>query len=221
LAVGPDGHLYFGSDHVYPILASDDNGAMWREASRDLVGPSQVAVAPSNPAVVYVFGKHYDRNPPPGLPIWRSADGGRSWEQRLRIGPYGSHVVDPADENTIYSVGQGVVLRSRGGAASYEQYAIYDADEIPTGVLGSRDGAGIAAINADGSRLWFVTFSGRMYLSRERGQVWERLPDVPSSYPIRSLSSAPWDPGVFFAVARDDSARRSELWVYREPDSTP
>lgn len=216
LAVGPEGYIYFGGERVHRIVASEDHGLSWHELGQDLVGPTALGVAPADPRTIYVFGRNYDRRPPVGLPIWRSTDGGATWEQRNINGPRGSHVVDPDDASTVYSVGQGVVLRSQDAAASYQSYAVYDPTAIPTGVIPSSGGAGFAALSGDGSRFWFVTYTGRIFRSGDRGLTWSRLADIPVDSPVRAVSAGALDPTTIFVVTE-----RAELLVYREPDSVP
>jgi hypothetical protein len=71
-------------------------------------------------------------------------------------------------------------------------------------------------MSPEGSRMWFIGSEGGVYRSLDRGFTWQRLPDVPFSGSVISVSGSPHDPQVLFAVTTED-----ELWAYREPDIAP
>ena len=59
------------------VLKSTDGGETWRPAREELPGVSAVAVAPSNPGIVYAGVLEGDT-----ATVFRSQDGGESWEAR-------------------------------------------------------------------------------------------------------------------------------------------
>ncbi|MBL8843589.1 MAG: glycosyl hydrolase [Planctomycetes bacterium] len=118
------------------VWRTDDGGAHWRNVSDGFFGGSigSVAVAPSDPNVVYVGGGEVTvrGNWSPGWGAWKTSDGGRSWSSigfeeaqcipRMRV--------HPKDENLVYAAVLGHlfgpseqrgVYRSRDGGATWQQ----------------------------------------------------------------------------------------------------
>ena len=61
------------------VLKSIDGGEGWRPVGEELPGVSTVAVAPSDPQIIYAGVLEGDT-----ASVYRSDDGGESWEARNR-----------------------------------------------------------------------------------------------------------------------------------------
>ncbi len=124
-----------------------DGGATWKSVSDGFFGGSigAVAVAPSDPNVVYVgTGEETLRgNVSPGSGFWRSVDAGRSWSflgladsqqvARIRVHPHDPDLVYAAVlGHTFGSSETRGVYRSRNGGRSWERvlYAGPDAGAV-------------------------------------------------------------------------------------------
>ena len=108
------------------LLKSTDGGATWTDltaASADGLpakpwGRVAVTVAPSNPRVVYAFIEAA----PPRNALYRSEDGGKSWQLRDRSQNmiwrpfyFANLIVDPKDENKLYKPGGSLIMSTDGG----------------------------------------------------------------------------------------------------------
>ncbi len=108
------------------LFKSTDGGATWTELdSKSAPGlPSKpwgrvaVTAAPSNPSVVYALIEAE----PPKNGLYRSADGGKTWEARDRSQMvvwrpfYFAHlIVDPKDENKVYKPNLSLIASNDGG----------------------------------------------------------------------------------------------------------
>ncbi len=117
-----------GEDATKPsgsgLFKSTDGGTTWTDiaASSGLPpkpwGRVAVSVAPSNPNVVYAFIEAV----PPKNALYRSDDGGKTWQMRdrsqmmvWRAFYFANLIVDPKDENKIYKPGGGLIVSSDGG----------------------------------------------------------------------------------------------------------
>src|SRR4029077_19977764 len=103
-----------------------DGGATWTELAKGAAsglpakpwGRVAVTVAPSKPNVDYAFIEAT----PPANGLYRSADGGRTWEaldrsQNMIWRPFyfANLIVDPTDENKIYKPGGSLIASTDGG----------------------------------------------------------------------------------------------------------
>ena len=108
------------------LFKTTDGGASWSELSEKSVtglpskpwGRVAVAVAPSNSNVVYAFIEAE----PPRNGLYRSDDGGKSWQaldrsQNMVWRPfYFAHlIVDPKNENKIYKPDLSLIMSNNGG----------------------------------------------------------------------------------------------------------
>ncbi len=103
-----------------------DGGATWTnldaQSAKGLPvkpwGRIAISTAPSNPNVVYALIESTRSA------LFRSADGGKTWEERDRSQMmvwrpfyFANLIVDPKDENKLYKPGGGLIVSSDGGAS--------------------------------------------------------------------------------------------------------
>ena len=108
------------------LFRSTDGGATWTELTGELAkglppkpwGRVAVAIAPSKPNVIYATIEAVQ--PKDGL--YRSDDGGRTWQLRDRSQMmiwrpfyFASLTVDPRDENRVYKPDGGLIVSTDGG----------------------------------------------------------------------------------------------------------
>jgi photosystem II stability/assembly factor-like uncharacterized protein len=110
------------------LFKSTDGGATWTDLNAASAsglpakpwGRIAVTIAPSNPNVVYAFVEAA----PPKNALYRSADGGRTWEMRDRSFAmiwrpfyFANLIVDPKDENRVYKTDGPLIVSSDGGSS--------------------------------------------------------------------------------------------------------
>ncbi|MDH5804679.1 MAG: hypothetical protein OEZ54_05785, partial [Gemmatimonadota bacterium] len=171
------------------VYRSDDAGDTWRFLGLGGVGQiGAVLIHPSNPDLVYVaaIGQAFAPNPERG--VYRSTDGGGSWEQVLFVSD-STGAVDlefaPDDPETVYAsmwrgerkpwtiisgANEGGVYRSLDGGDSWEQLL----GGLPMGIRGKSD---LAVSAADPDRVYVLMEApvgeGGVYRSDDRGDNWE------------------------------------------------
>jgi photosystem II stability/assembly factor-like uncharacterized protein len=106
------------------LFMSADGGASWTDLDERSAkglppkpwGRIAVTIAPSNPDVVYALIES------PNSALYRSGDGGKTWERRdasqmmvWRPFYFANLIVDPKDENKIYKPDGGLILSTDGG----------------------------------------------------------------------------------------------------------
>jgi photosystem II stability/assembly factor-like uncharacterized protein len=110
------------------LFKSTDGGATWTSLDAKSApglpakpwGRIAVSVAPSNPSVVYAFVEAEV----PDNALYRSADGGKTWEKKDRSFDmvwrpfyFANLIVDPKDENKLYKPDLGFIASTDGGSS--------------------------------------------------------------------------------------------------------
>ncbi|UCF20760.1 MAG: glycosyl hydrolase [Gemmatimonadota bacterium] len=148
------------------VYRSDDGGDSWDlvlAGENELTGFSDIAFQPGNPDVIYAAAWERVRRPwdfvegGEGTGVWRSADGGDSWERLSGGFPRGEHVgriglaVTPADPQVLYAsvdnqevlpedewdLGDDAVTPKRLRAMDKEEFLAQDPDEIESFLRGN------------------------------------------------------------------------------------
>ena len=183
------------SGYAYPgtgVFKSVNGGASWQNmglAGTQHIG--KVLIHPTDPRIVYVaaMGRQWSTNHERG--VFRTTDGGASWEQVLYVDDSTGVVdmaMDPSDPNTLYAWAwqieagtSGGLFISRDGGTRWHRAGA----GLPSGLLGR---AGIdVAISAPGTVFLFLDnrapatveqrpyVGGEVYRSDDRGEHWQKV----------------------------------------------
>ncbi len=174
------------------VYRSNDGGATWEHLGLDETHHTgRVQVRPSNPDIVYVaaLGNLWRSSPDRG--VYRSRNGGRSWDKVLFVDDYTGAVdlaIDPSDPDILYAAmyqrqrrtwgfngggpGSGVYKTTDGGDSWRElTNGIPDGDKGRIGIAVSQTNPRILNILVQHS-----TESGG-YRSEDGGESWEKVSD--------------------------------------------
>ncbi len=181
--------------HGDGVYRSDDAGKTWRHLGLDATRHiGEIRVHPRNPDLVYVaaLGDAWGPNPERGL--FRSKDGGKSWQKVLFVDDSTGVVdlaMDPNDPDKLYAVAweaQRYPWGVRGGGPGSALYKSTDGGEswikistnpgFPTGVLGR---IGITVAPKRPERLWAIVDAGEaqigIYRTDDAGATWSQVAD--------------------------------------------
>ncbi len=165
----------------------------WTQAGPEGGSLCALAMAPADPDRVYAvvgspFAGEYE-----AAGLFRSADGGTTWEPTgTPVGPFSCLVsVDAIDPLRVYSVGIPGARRSIDGGSTWEVMVA--------------EGSGlarypIAVTRADANFLMFADGS-QLMRSRDRGDTWQQSWPSPS-VALQSIAMHPSEGGRVFAVTR-------------------
>ena len=176
--------------HGDGLYKSSDGGASWQHIGlRETRHIGKIVVHPEDPDTVYVaaFGRAFGQSAERG--VYRSKDGGASWQLMLHKSPRaGSHDVamDPNQPNILFAAiwqaqryphkldsggGDCGLWRSMDGGDSWQD--ISRSSGLPTGLLGK---IGVAVSPAKSGRVWAVVEAadGAVFRSDDYGETWTR-----------------------------------------------
>src|SRR3954447_15520134 len=177
--------------HGDGIYKSTDGGKTWANVGlKETRHIAKVRIHPQNPDLVYVaaFGHAWGPNPERGL--YRTRDGGQTWEQILQRGERAGAIdltMDPRNPRILYAAfweaqryphalvsgGPGTgIFKSTDGGDSWTE--LTNNPGLPKGVKGK---IGLAASPAKSDRVWALVEAedGALFRSDDGGANWERL----------------------------------------------
>ena len=197
------------------VYKSIDGGKSWKHIGlADTQQISRVRVHPRDPNIVYVsaLGHLWGNNEQRG--IFRTKDGGKTWEKILyRNAETGAAdiILDPSNPSTIYasfwqisrkpwrmdSGGEGSGLfKSTDGGDTWTE--ISRNRGLPAGVLGK---IGITVSPVNSNRLWAIVEAkdGGVYRSDDAGETWQRTSEN------ANLRQRPWYYNRIYADTQNEN----------------
>ncbi len=179
--------------HGDGVYGSTDGGRSWRHlglgSTRHI---AKVRVHPTDPSLVYVAALGHAYGPNQERGIFRSRDGGHSWEHVLFRGSHAGAVdlsIDPSNPRILYAAfwegGRSPWSLSSGGPGSGLFRSVDGGDTwtdmtaqpgLPRGLWGK---PGIVVSPAQPDRVWALVeaIDGGLFRSDDRGDTWVRISD--------------------------------------------
>ncbi len=184
------------------IYKSTDGGKTWKNmglAETRHIG--RVVIHPRNPDVVYVaaLGHLWGANPDRG--VYKTTDGGKTWNQVLKISNdtgVSDIAMDPESPDTLYAAAyqrrrtpfgfnggstEGAIYKSTDGGASWKKLA----KGLPYENGGQTGRIGLDVYRKDPNIVYAVVQheKGGIYRSEDKGETWKKMGDTnprPSYY---------------------------------------
>jgi len=173
------------------VYKTTDAGKTWTHLGLDdTQAIARVRVHPTNPDIVYAaaFGHPYGRNTDRG--VFRSKDGGKSWQKVLFKSDHAGAVdlvIDPTNPNVLFAAIWDANRTSwslTSGGPDSGLYKTTDGGDhwteitrnpgLPSGVIGK---IGVAVSGADGNRVYAVVENenGGVFASDDAGATWKKV----------------------------------------------
>jgi photosystem II stability/assembly factor-like uncharacterized protein len=245
VAVAPSDHntLYIGTGeadiraNVIPgdgVFKSTDAGKTWQFSGlRDAHSTSAIVIDPKDSNVVYVASMGHVFAPDPNRGIFKSTDGGKTWQKILFVDNNTGAiclVMDPNDPAVMYATmwqavrmpwglisggpGSGIHKTTDGGA---HWTNISRNPGLPQGALG-RVGVSIAASKPDTVYAIIQAKDGGLFRSDDAGATWKRVNDEMKlrqrAFYYMTIFADPKDPNTVYAPEVD------ALWVSHDGAKT-
>ena len=175
------------------VYKSSDAGKTWTHLGlEETQAVARIRIHPTNPDLVYVaaLGHPYGDNEERG--VFRSKNGGESWEKVLYVGPKAGAVdliIDPNNPNVIYAStwqvyrkawkmwgggGQSKLWKSEDGGDSWSD--LTENQGMPAGPIGK---IGVTVSPADSNRVWAIVEAneGGVFRSDDAGKTLQKTND--------------------------------------------
>ena len=206
--------------HGYGMWKSTDAGKTWKSIGLgDSRHISRIRIHPRNPDLVYASVMGHLAGPNEERGVYRSKDGGDTWENILYVSDEAGAmdlVMDPSNPRVLYasmwefyrspyemsSGGENSGLhRSTDGGETWEELTNQD-NGLPGGTIGII-GVAISPVNAD--RVWAIIEheDGGVYRSDNGGESWRRINTD------RNLRQRAWYYTRIYAGTQDED----DVWV--------
>ena len=183
------------------VWKSTDGGATWHHMGLDATGRiSRIVIHPTNPDVVYVASLGHGHAPQPERGIYRTKDGGESWEHVLFVDEHtgaSSLEMDPNNPRILYAGMWQILIntwkRKSGGPGSGifvsrdagDTWTKLEGNGLPTPPLGKID---VCLTPADSKRVYALietgdgvpwhgqeTANGELWRSDDGAQTWKLI----------------------------------------------
>jgi photosystem II stability/assembly factor-like uncharacterized protein len=223
------------------IYRSTDEGESWALLGLEDVGQiGDIVVHPDDPDLVYVAALGHPFRPNPERGVYRSEDGGRTWENVLFVSDSTGAVdlsMNPSNPREIYAgtwraerkpwtlisgSTEGGLFKTTDGGDTWRRI---EGGGFPGGLVGK---VGVDVSPADPSRVWAMVEAegerGGMYRSDDRGATWQLVNNEPGirarPFYYTHVHAHPTDRNTVF-TATDDAWRSDDGGVTFEDFDTP
>lgn len=192
------GHPATGGNLGFQV--SEDYGETWQSVSMPGVDFHVLAIAPSDPNVVYGWAASGARG------LFLSRDQGKTWTQPRMAGlgdlPFGM-AVDPQDPLRVFAATRLGLFESRTSGDEWTE--VPNTQNAP--VVG-------LALQREGDKLMIIGYRALettpgLYRSTDNGQTWDLLGNGFEGALLR-IAMATQDPNIYYAINQDNQIYRSE-----------
>ena len=208
--------------HGDGVYKSTDGGKTWTHMGlTETRQIGKIRVHPTDPNLVYVAALGHAHGPNRERGVYRSSDGGKTWQHILNRGEdVGVHdlAMDPNNPRILFAAawrarrfphmlesgGEGCgIFKSIDGGDTWTE--ITRNKDLPQGVVGK---IGVAVSGAQPDRVWALIEAedGGLFRSDDGGEKWEKLSDD------RDLRTRPWYYMHIYADPQDANI----VWVLNE-----
>ncbi len=177
--------------HGDGVYKSTDGGKTWKKIGlEDTRQISRIRINPKNPDLVYVAAQGHVWAPNEERGVFRTKDGGKTWEKVLSRGPKAGAsdlIIDPTNSNVLYAAfwevyrkpwtlesggPNGGIFKSTDGGDTWTELTRNPG--LPRGIVGN---IGITVSPANPDRVWAIVEAedGGVFRSDNGGRTWSKV----------------------------------------------
>lgn len=175
------------------VYRSSDAGRTWQKAGlEDTQAIGRIRIHPSNPDLVYVAALGHVYGPNEERGVFRSSDGGKTWEKVLFRSPRAGAVdlvLDPTNPRVLYAAIWEVFRTPHSLSSGGPDSGLFKSNDggdtwteitrnpgLPSGMIGK---IGVAVSGADGNRVYAIieAAEGGIFRSDDGGATWTKVND--------------------------------------------
>ena len=202
------------------VYKTSDGGKTWHHLGlKETQAVARIRIHPTNPDIVYVaaLGHPYGDNEERG--VFRSTNGGNTWDKVLYVSPKAGAVdliIDRKNPNVLYASTWQVYRKAWkmwGGGGDSKLWKSVDSGDtwtdltgnagMPTGPIGK---IGVTVSPADSNRVWAIVEAneGGVFRSDDAGKTWERTNDERKlrqrAFYYSRIYADPWDKETVYCL---------------------
>ncbi|MFM1931970.1 MAG: hypothetical protein RL226_1273, partial [Bacteroidota bacterium] len=190
------------------LWRSYDDGLSWESNTDDLptLGVSAIVFNPVNPDIVYIGTGDRDAADAPGMGVFRSVDGGITWEPAntgMENRTVGAMLVNPNDPNMVFAATNQGVFRSLDGADTWD---------LVSNTMNYKD----LHFKPGDPSIVYATGNGRFFRSTDGGASFEYVTDGIQSATRMAIAVTEANPELVYVISTTTYEFR---FLYRSTDS--
>jgi uncharacterized repeat protein (TIGR01451 family) len=199
---------------ISDMFKSSDSGGTWKGAGNGLPNAefAKIVVDPKNSSIIYATTQ-YDVNGFPSEGIFKSTDGGKSWNPintGLTSTDTGALAIDPVNTSNLFVAAGAIAFRSTDGGGHWTPIT----NGLPTA------GGGIAAfaVAPSNPQIVYLDFGGfQLYKSTDGGSSWAQV--GPSHAHIKQIIVDPTDANtIYYAISHGAFPGDPDGGVFKSTD---
>ena len=190
------------------VLKSTDGGETWVQINNgiDNLFTGFLEMHPTNPEILFAAAGNVALERSQGVngAIYRTTDGGQSWQEVLssRASWFGVVIISPSNPKIVYAASNQAFYRSDDGGDNWQRFS-------PYGVPGMSHGQPISGVVSpdDPMTVFINSYNGANFKTTDGGRTWVDASKGYTGADIRDVTIWPDNPNLVYALGKGGISR--------------